>query len=121
VQRAGLEKIVTVVLGTPTDPKIPEPLDAVLIVDAYHEMERPVMLLRNVAKTLKPAGTGSQSGGLVGIINYKRDGGGPGPEMDERVDPERVIRDARAAGLELRKEEKFLRYHNFLIFGVPPK
>ena len=121
VQRGGLEKIVTVVLGTQTDPKIPEPLDAVLIVDAYHEIEKPIALLKNVAKSLKPPSTGSQGGGLVGIVNYKKDGGGPGPEMDERVDPEKVIRDARAAGLELRKEEKFLRYHNFLIFGVAPK
>ena len=114
VQREGLDKIVTLLLGTQTDPKIPELLDAVLIVDTYHEMEQPVALLRNVAKSLKPTGK-------IGIVNYKRDGGGPGPEMDERVDPEKVIRDARAAGLELRKEEKFLRYHNFLIFGVPPK
>jgi len=114
VQREGLQKIVTIVLGTPTDPKIPEPLDAVLIVDTYHEMEQPVALLRNVAKLLKPTGT-------VGIVNYKKDGGGPGPPMEERVDPEKVIRDARAAGLELRKRETFLRYQYLLIFGVPPK
>ena len=114
VHREGQEKTVRTVLGTQTDPRIPEPLDAVLIVDTYPEMEQPVALLRNVVKSLKPTG-------LIGIVNYKKDGGGPGPAMEERVDPERVIRDARAAGLELRKEEKFLRYHNFLIFGIPPK
>ena len=114
MQREGLEKIVTMVLGTPTDPKIPEPLDAVLIVDAYHEMEQPIALLRNVAKSLKPTGA-------VGIVNYKKDGGGPGPPMEERVDPEKVISDARAAGLELRKRETFLRYQYLLIFGVAPK
>jgi predicted methyltransferase len=114
VQREGLQKIVTAVLGTQTDPKIPEPLDAVLIVDTYHEMEQPVTLLRNLAKLLKPNGS-------IGIVNYKKDGGGPGPPMEERVDPERVIRDARAAGLELRKRENFLRYQYLLIFGVPPK
>jgi predicted methyltransferase len=114
VQREGLEKIVTILLGTQTDAKIPEPLDAVLIVDTYHEMEQPVTLLKNVAKSLKPNGT-------IGIVNYKKDGGGPGPPMEERVDPERVIRDARAAGLELRKRENFLRYQYMLIFGHPPK
>jgi 2-polyprenyl-3-methyl-5-hydroxy-6-metoxy-1,4-benzoquinol methylase len=114
VQREGLDKIVTMLLGTQTDAKIPEPLDAVLIVDTYHEMEQPVTLLRNVAKSLKPNGT-------IGIVNYKKDGGGPGPPMEERVDPERVIRDARAAGLELRKRENFLRYQYMLIFGNPPK
>jgi predicted methyltransferase len=116
VEREGLQKVVRTVLGTQTDPKIPELLDAALIVDAYHEMEQPVALLRNLAKSLKPTG-------IIGIVNYKKDenAAGPGPKLEERVDPEKVIRDARAAGLELRKEEKFLRYHNFLIFGVPPK
>lgn len=114
VQREGLRNVKTV-LGTPTDPKIPEgSLDAVLIVDAYHEMEQPVTLLRNLARSLKPTG-------LIGIVNYKKDGGGPGPAMDERVDAEKVIRDARAAGLELRKRENFLRYQYLLTFGVAPK
>jgi predicted methyltransferase len=114
VQREGLDKIVRILLGTQTDAKIPEPLDAVLIVDTYHEMEQPVTLLRNVAKSLKPTGT-------IGIVNYKKDGGGPGPPMEERVDPEKVISDARAAGLALRKRENFLRYQYMLIFGHPPK
>ena len=113
VEREGLKNVKTV-LGTPTDPKLPAPLDAVLIVDAYHEMEQPVTLLRNVAKALKPTGT-------VGIVNYKKDGGGPGPSMEERVDPDKVIADARAAGLELRKRENFLRYQYLLTFGLPPK
>jgi ubiquinone/menaquinone biosynthesis C-methylase UbiE len=115
VERESLQKIVKTVLGTPTDPNLPAgSLDAVLIVDAYHEVEQPVTLLRNIAKSLKPTGT-------IGIVNYKQDGGGPGPPMEERVDPEKVIRDAQAAGLELRKREKFLRYQYLLTFGVPPK
>jgi ubiquinone/menaquinone biosynthesis C-methylase UbiE len=114
VQREGIRNVTTV-LGTPTDPKIPvRSLDAVLIVDAYHEVEQPITLLGNVAKSLKPTGT-------IGIVNYKKDGGGPGPAMEERVDPEQVIRDARAAGLELRKRENFLRYQYLLTFGVAPK
>jgi hypothetical protein len=32
-----------------------------------------------------------------------------------------VIRDARAAGLELRKRENFLRYQYLLTFGAAPK
>ena len=112
--REGLRNVQTV-LGTAVDPKLPAgSLDAVLIVDTYHEMEQPVALLRNVAKALKP-------GGVIGIVNFKKDGGGPGPDMEERVDAEKVIADARAAGLELRKRENFLRYQYLLTFGVPPK
>jgi ubiquinone/menaquinone biosynthesis C-methylase UbiE len=114
VLREGLRNVVTV-LGTQVDPKIPPAsLDAALMVDAYPEFEQPVALLRNLARALKPTGT-------IGIVNFKKDGGGPGPDMDERVDAEKVLADARAAGLELRKREYFLRYHYMLIFGVSPK
>ena len=113
VQREQLGNVVTV-LGTPVDAKLPAPIDAALMVDAYAEFEQPVALLRNIARSLKPKGT-------IGIVNYKKDGGGPGPPMEERVDAETVIADARAAGLELRKREYFLRYQYMLIFGVAPK
>jgi predicted methyltransferase len=109
VERAGLRNVVTI-LGTSLDPRLPAPVDAVLIVDAYHEMEQPVVVLRNVARALKP-------NGRIGILEFKKDGWGPGPEMNERVDPERVIRDAEAAGLRLISREDFLRYQYMLVFG----
>jgi len=111
VDRIGL-KNVTTVLGTATDPRLPVPVDAVLIVDAYHEMEQPVELLRNVATKLKP-------NGRIGIVDFKKDGGGPGPAMEERVDSEVVIRDAQAAGLVLRSRENFLKYQYMLVFEKP--
>ena len=109
VSREGLRNVTTI-LGAPTDPRLPEKVDAVLIVDAYHEMEHPVVLLRNAAAKLKP-------NGRVGIVNFKKDGHGPGPSMDERVDPERVIRDAEAAGLRVLARPGFLRYQYMLVFG----
>lgn len=108
VDKIGL-KNVTTVLGTPNDPLLPGPVDAVLIVDAYHEIVQPVVLLRNVARSLKPSGR-------IGIVNFTKEGGGPGPAMEDRVDPERVIRDAQAAGLVLRSRETFLRYQYLLVF-----
>ena len=70
---------------------------------------------------LSPVSAWPTSTGVVGIVNFKKDGSGPGPSMDERVDPEQVIRDARAAGLELRKREDFLRYQYMLTFGRAPR
>jgi ubiquinone/menaquinone biosynthesis C-methylase UbiE len=110
VARDGLQNRVKTVLGTASNPSLPNDLDAVLIVDAYYEMEDPVALLRNLARSLKPEGR-------IGIVDFKKDGGGPGPDMEERVDPERVIRDARTAGLRLLSRETFLRYQFMLIFG----
>jgi ubiquinone/menaquinone biosynthesis C-methylase UbiE len=111
VERLGLKNVRTV-LGTPNDPRLPARVDAVLIVDSYHEMEQPVALLKNVARSLR-------ADGRVGIVNYKKDGGGPGPAIEYRVDPERVIADARAAGLVLQSRQTFLKYHYMLVFENP--
>jgi len=110
VERERLRNVTTV-LGTPSDPRLPQGrVDAVLIVDTYHEMEDPVALLRNVREALSPKGR-------IGIVDFTMEGGGPGPEMDERVDAERVIGDAEAAGLRLIGRETFLRYQYLLVFG----
>ena len=108
--RAMLPQVRTV-LGTSSDPRLTAPVDAVLIVDAYHDIsiEQPVVMLSNVARSLKPAGR-------IGIIEFKKDGWGPGPPMDERMDPERIVRDAEAAGLRLLSHETFLRYQYMLVF-----
>jgi ubiquinone/menaquinone biosynthesis C-methylase UbiE len=114
VRGEGLRNV-RMVLGTAADPKLPHgALDAMLIVDTYHEMEDPIRQLRNLSKALKPSG-------LIGIVEFKKDGFGPGPEMDQRIDPERVIHDAEAAGLVLRRRETFLRYQDLLIFGLPSR
>jgi ubiquinone/menaquinone biosynthesis C-methylase UbiE len=112
VDRLGLTKRVTTVLGEDNDPRLPVPVDAVLIVDAFHEMAQPVLLLRNVATRLKKTGR-------VGIVQFTKEGGGPGPPMEDRVDPEIVIRDAQAAGLVLRSRENFLKYQYMLVFEHP--
>lgn len=112
VAREGLRNVKPT-LGTPTDPLLPaSSVDAVLIVDAYHEVEQPVKLLRNIAKALKPDGR-------IGIVNFTKDGGGPGPAIEDRVDAGKVIRDAQAAGLRLRARENFLRYQYVLVLGLP--
>ena len=112
VEREQLRNV-TPVLGKPEDPALPAgELDAVLIVDTFNAFEQPVAVLQRVRESLKP-------GGRVGIIEYTRDGHGPGPAMDERIDPEAVVSAARAAGLRLARRENFLRYQYMLIFEKP--
>jgi ubiquinone/menaquinone biosynthesis C-methylase UbiE len=110
VQREGLRNVRTV-LGTAEDARLPAgQLDVVLIVDAYHEMQDKQALLRNLAQSLK-------RNGRLGIVDYKADGFGPGPEPDDRIAPERVIEEAEAAGLRLLAHETFLPFQYLLIFG----
>jgi SAM-dependent methyltransferase len=109
IAREGLRNVEPV-LGTEADPRLPAAtLDAVLMVDTYHEINNPVPLLRNLARSLKPQGR-------VGVVDFKKEGWGPGPPLDERVNPDVIIRDAEAAGLKLLRRETFLPYQFFLIF-----
>jgi predicted methyltransferase len=114
----GLASRVHIVEGTENDPRLPSPgkLDAALIVDAYHEMENPsdpsqvITLLAHVTRALKPEG-------CLGVVGYNPGGGGPGPVAEDRVDPERVVRSAAAAGLRLLKREPVPPFQFLLIFG----
>ena len=111
VAAEGLTNVKTV-LGEGSNPRLPaSTFHAVLIVDAYSEFEDRVTLLRNLAKSLR-------RDGRIGVVDFKLEGGGPGPATEERVSPEAVIRDAANAGLRLIPSETFLEYQYFLVFGL---
>jgi SAM-dependent methyltransferase len=113
VQREGLQNVKPI-LGRGSDPRLPaRSLDAVLVVDAYHEIEDRVTMLANIARALKPQGR-------IGVVDFKLDGTGPGPSPEERVSPDVVVKDAERAGLRLIRQESFLPYQYFLIFGARP-
>src|SRR5581483_5233506 len=109
VARESLANVITV-LGTATDPGLPPGLDAVLIVDAYPELEDPIALLKNVAKTLKPTGR-------VGIVGFNPGDGGPGPPADQRVNPDAVMKATEAAGLKFLSREDVPPFQFLLVFG----
>jgi ubiquinone/menaquinone biosynthesis C-methylase UbiE len=110
VQREGLRNV-RMVLGMAADPKLPKgAMNAVLIADVFHEVEHPVELLRNVRNSLTPTGR-------LGIVEHRKDGWGPGPPLDERIDEAAVLKDAESAGLRLISRETFLPYQYLLVFG----
>ena len=110
VRREGLANVIPV-LGRGSDPGLPAgALDAVLVVDVLHEIEDRVTLLANLGRAMKP-------GGLIGIVDFKPGGAGPGPGADERVPPDEVELAAARAGLVLKRRETFLPFQYFLVFG----
>lgn len=110
-QHEGVDNVRTV-MGTSTDPRLPTGIDAVLIVDAYHEMEDPVTLLKNVERSLKPQGR-------LGVVDFLPGGGGPGPAAEDRVSEGAVIKAAEAAGLTLQTREEVPPFQFLLVFVKP--
>lgn len=108
VLREGLSNVDTII-GTPLDPRLPSSLDAVLMVDTYPQLDDPVGLLTHVRRALSPTGR-------VGIVDFKTDVLGPGPALEERLEPEVIIRGAEKAGLRLQSHQTFLRYQYLLVF-----
>lgn len=116
-QRVANQRLTNVetILGTADNPHLPGGLDAVLVVDAYPQfgerVDERVPVLRHIAQALAPHGR-------VGIVDFKLDGvGGPGPALEERLDPAVVQAEAAQAGLRLLREETFLRFQYLLVFG----
>jgi SAM-dependent methyltransferase len=115
MKHEGIVQVRTV-LGTATDPRLPQGLDAVLIVNAYREMDDParpevvLTLLKNVAQSLKAQGR-------LGVVDFLAGDGGPGPAAEDRINPDTVIRAAEAAGLTLLSRETVPPFQFLLVFG----
>jgi len=109
VQRENLTNVRTV-LGTTKDSRLPHNLDAILINWAYNELEYPVVVLKDAAESLKPQGR-------IGIVEFSPGAGGPGPEPEQRVAPETVIKNAAAAGLKVISREAVPPFMYMVVLG----
>jgi SAM-dependent methyltransferase len=106
-KRDGLGNV-TAVAGKPDDPGLPAKVDLVLMVDVYHHVADRGRYFGRLRNSLK-------AGGRVAIIDYKTDS--PiGPPASERITPDAVKAELRAAGYVLAKEHDFLPNQYFLIF-----
>jgi ubiquinone/menaquinone biosynthesis C-methylase UbiE len=101
------EKIANIetVLGTVEDPRLPSgSLDMVFMVNAFHDLERPVELLANLLPALKPGAT---------VVIMDRD---PARASDRHfLTREKVEEIVGRSVFELVRVETFLRYHNLYI------
>jgi len=108
-QKENLQNVKTV-LGREDSPQLPDDsVDAVLMLKTYHEIAKPVDLLRNLRAALRP-------GARVGIID--RNGNGENHGVQKKV----VIQESEQAGYRLLEEQddwvKADRMDYFLVFVV---
>jgi len=95
------------ILGKEDDPLLPQKsIDAVLLLKTYHEVGKPITLLRRAREAMR-------SGALLGIIDRA------GKGDDHGLDAEIVIKEADRAGLVLVEQHDFVKQGNvdyFLVF-----
>jgi SAM-dependent methyltransferase len=106
-QQEGLGNL-TAVLGEPADPKIPEPVDLVLVVNTYHHIEDRTVYFRQLHGSLTPRGR-------VAIIDFRK-GQPMGPPEQHRLTPEQVRQELEAAGYRLAEDIGSLPNQYFLLF-----
>lgn len=96
------------VAGTPDDPKLPEKIDLILMVDVHHHIDDRVRYFRDLAAYLRP-------GGRIAIIDFRPESP-TGPPRATRVAADRVKAELQSAGYALRQEHGFLPNQYFLVF-----
>jgi predicted methyltransferase len=106
-RREGLGNL-TALAAAPSDPKLPEQADLVVLVDVYHHIDGRESYFGRLRHSLKP-------GGRVAVIDFRMDSP-QGPPTAARVASEQVKVEMKKAGYALDKEHAFLPNQYFLVF-----
>jgi ubiquinone/menaquinone biosynthesis C-methylase UbiE len=104
---------VTPVLSTQDDPRLPiEAIDLVLMVDVYHELSQPQLVLRHIKASLKP-------GGRLALVEYRKED----PNVPIKPEHKMSVADAKleveAEGFKLTTTNEDLPRQHILIFTRP--
>lgn len=98
------------VMATPTDAKLPEPVDLVFNCDTYHHMSDRVAYFRSLANHLR-------ENGRVAILDFHKTGFFSGI-LGHGTSKELVRQEMKEAGYRLVAEHSFLQDQHFQIFAI---
>jgi ubiquinone/menaquinone biosynthesis C-methylase UbiE len=87
-------------------------LDAVLMVDAYHEFSHPVEMLQSIRKALKP-------GGKVYLLEYRAEDPNVPIKALHKMSKDQAIKEFVALGFEFVEDKPELPWQHLLIFRKP--
>jgi ubiquinone/menaquinone biosynthesis C-methylase UbiE len=103
-------KNVELVLGTPTDPKLPEgQIDLVLMVDVYHEFSDPVSMMGHIRKALKPSGR-------VVLVEFRKEDPSVPIQPLHKMSVQDVRSELQPMGFEFEKVLEFLPWQHVIFF-----
>ena len=109
VKESGVNNIV-LILGSLTSPNLPnEQVDAVLILDSYHEFSHPYEMISSIKNSLKP-------GGLIFIGEYKAEDESIQVPLLHRMYKTQIRKELEAAGLKFKEAKNVLPLHHFMVF-----
>ena len=111
-KKDGLANL-TPVLGATDSPKIPAPVDLVILVDVYHHIGARENYFGKLRESLK-------ANGRVAVIDFRMDAT-MGPSKAMRIAPEQVKVEMAKAGYALAEEHGFLPQQYFLVFNRTSK
>jgi ubiquinone/menaquinone biosynthesis C-methylase UbiE len=106
--REGITNIETVI-GEVEDPLLPKGLDMVFIVNAFHDLAKPVELLNNLSLRLKPDAY---------VVILDRDPEKASHSTDHFLSREEVLERIEESVFELERLETFLPQHNIYIIRL---
>jgi SAM-dependent methyltransferase len=110
-KREGLRNV-TAVKGEPDDPRLPEKVDLILLVDVYHHIGARTEYFRRLRESLRP-------GGRIAIVDFRLDSP-VGPPRAARIAPDSVRAEMKGAGYAETTAHDFLPYQYFLVFAPAP-
>jgi ubiquinone/menaquinone biosynthesis C-methylase UbiE len=105
-------KNVEIILGTPTDPKLPaNSLDLVLMVDVYHEFSEPVTMMRHIQRALKPDGR-------VVLVEFRKEDPAVPIQPLHKMSVQDVRAELEPLGFRFQRAIEFLPWQHILIFSA---
>jgi precorrin-6B methylase 2 len=110
MRRAGVTNI-TPVLGTTDDPRLtPGSVDKVLLVDAYHEFDKPREMMEGIVKSLKPDGE-------VVFLEYRGEDPAVPIKPHHKMTVAQLSAEMAAVGLRLVRRDEDLPWQHVLVYG----
>jgi ubiquinone/menaquinone biosynthesis C-methylase UbiE len=101
---------VDIVLGTPTDPKLPaNSLDMVLMVDVYHEFSAPAIMMKHIHDALKP-------GGRVVLVEFRKEDPSVPIQPLHKMSVNDVRSELEPMGFKFQQSLEFLPWQHIIIF-----
>ena len=103
-------KNVEIVLGAPTDPRLPErQVDLVLMVDVYHEFSDPVSMMKQIKRSLSPAGR-------VVLVEFRKEDPAVPIQPLHKMSIQDVRSELEPLGFRFQRVLSFLPWQHVLIF-----